>query len=350
MDRLQSMRVFAKVCELRSFSGAARALDLSPAVVTRLVADLEEHLGARLLNRTTRRLALTQTGENYLARVQDVLERILEAEQVASDATSEPVGRLHIAATPSFVVNQLAKHLPRFRARHPQVTLDISARGNLDAPDEDHDLTILLEGFRPLSGEFVARLLAHSEVVLCAAPSYLQRRGTPQRPEDLGSHEGLVVDLPGVPKQWKLRSTCSMHAIGAAHLDDDNVQEVPVMNAALTSSHPDTLHAAAVAGMGIVALPSFIIDDALRSGKLVRVLHEWSLITYGVYVAMPSRRYLPQRTRAFVDFLIETFGGVAQDPWLRDAGCPTAQAARAQQATQEALQAMAQQDDLTHSA
>ncbi|MBT9455706.1 MAG: LysR family transcriptional regulator [Burkholderiaceae bacterium] len=326
MDRLQSMRVFAKVAELRSFSGAARALDLSPAVVTRLVADLEEHLGARLLNRTTRRLALTQTGELYLVRVQDVLERIEEAEQVAGDATTTPSGRLHIAASSSFVVNQLAKHLPRFRERYPQVTLDISAIRNPDAPDDDHDLTILLEGFRPLSGDFVARLLAQSEVVLCAAPSYLKRRGTPLVAEDLGEHDGLVVDLPDVPKQWKLRRNCASHAIGAAHLDDGDMQEVPMMQAVLTSSHPDTLMASAVGGLGIVALPSFIIEDAVRSGKLVRVLHEWSLVTYSVYAALPSRRYLPQRTRAFLDFLVETFGGLAQDPWLIAAGCPTAMA------------------------
>src|SRR5512147_1522923 len=126
MDRLHSMRTFARVIDAGSFAGAARELNLSPAVVTRLVADLEEHLGARLINRTTRRLALTDIGELYLERVRQILTEVEEAEALASAATSEPRGHLRVLAPPAFAVHQIAKHLPQFRKLYPRVTLELA--------------------------------------------------------------------------------------------------------------------------------------------------------------------------------------------------------------------------------
>src|SRR6218665_665908 len=165
MDRLHSMRVFARVVEEGSFAGAAREMNLSAAVVTRLVADLEDHLGARLLNRTTRRLALTDTGELYLDRVRQILTEVDEAEALASAATSEPRGHLRVLAPPAFAVHQIAKHLPKFRSMYPRVTLELASPGPVDTVDENYDVTITQVGREPLDGDFVARLLARSEVI-----------------------------------------------------------------------------------------------------------------------------------------------------------------------------------------
>lgn len=319
MDRLLSMRVFAKVVEHGSLAAAARELDLAPAVVTRLVADLEAHLHARLLNRTTRRLALTDVGEAYLERVRQILSEIDEAEALAVAATREPRGELRLLMPPSFAAHQFAKHLPRFRERYPKVTVDLEVRGGAqEAPDEGRDLTLLIVGrHRPLKGDFVARLLARTEVILCATPEYLDRRGRPEHPRQLVEHEALVPVLPNAPREW------SFHR-GPWEADQSGGENVTIMaKGGLATNHIDTLFAAALAGVGVVGLPSFMLEDALLEGVLERVLPAWRLVDYNIYAAMPSRKYLPARTRACLDFLVETFGGEDRDPWLAAAGCAT---------------------------
>jgi DNA-binding transcriptional LysR family regulator len=142
MDQLKAMRVFARVIDEEGFSAAARAMDLAPAVVTRLVADLESHLGARLLNRTTRRIALTEIGEAFLDRTRRILAEIDEAEALASASTTEPRGHLRILVPPALAVHQLAKHLPRFHAQFPQVTVELHSPGPVETLDEAYDLTL----------------------------------------------------------------------------------------------------------------------------------------------------------------------------------------------------------------
>ena len=149
------MRAFVRVIDAGSFAGAAREMNQSPAVVTRLVADLEEHLGARLINRTTRRLALTDIGEAYLERTRAILTEVEEAEALASSATSEPRGHLRVLAPPAFAVHQLAKHLPAFHEQYPKVTIELAAPGPVEGMDEAFDVTILSVARRPLDGDFV---------------------------------------------------------------------------------------------------------------------------------------------------------------------------------------------------
>lgn len=315
MDRLHSMRVFAKVIDEGSFAGAARALNLSPAVVTRLLADLEEHLGARLVNRTTRRLALTETGEAYLESVRHILTTIEEAEAMAGAATALPRGHLRVLCPPAFAAHQLAKHLPRFRARFPQVTIELSVPGLFDTIDESHDVSILIEGVRLLDGSYVARRLARSEIILCAAPEYLEQHGRPDHPNDLDRHEMLVPaylrELTFHTGQWSVREP-----------GGESVSLSPA-RPALSTMHTDTMYAAALAGMGITGLPSFVAEDALMENALERVLPQWHLLVTTLYAAMPTRKHVPARTRAFVDFLVQTFGGEDRDPWLLAAGCET---------------------------
>ena len=305
------MRVFARVIDEGSFAKAARALDLAPAVVTRLVAELEEHLGARLINRTTRRLALTETGEAYLERARQILIGVEEAEALASSATTDPRGHLRVLLPPAFAVHQIAKHLPRFRAAFPRVTLEFSVPGPVETVDENFDVTILMLGRKPLDGDFHAWRLARSEVIMCAAPEYLDRRGRPMHPRELAGHDAIIPTLPNAPRELAFHNASG-----------ETVSIAPPL-AVLNTNHIDTNYAVALAGMGIAGLPSFVVEDALLELALERVMPHWHLLTVTVYAATPTRKHMPARTRAFIDFLVATFGGEDRDPWLAAAGCET---------------------------
>lgn len=313
------MRVFARVIDEGSFARAARALDLAPAVVTRLIAELEEHLGARLINRTTRRIALTDAGETYLAHARRILVEVDEADALAASSTAEPRGHLRVLLPPAFAVHQVAKHLPRFRARYPRVTFEFSVPGPVETVDENFDITILMLGRKQLAGDFVAWRLARSEVILCAAPAYLDRRGRPSHPRELTQHDPIMPTLPNAPRELTFHR-------GAGDAGTERVSIVPPASI-LNTNHIDTNYAVALAGMGITGLPSFVAEDALLENALERVLPQWHLLTVSVYAATPTRKHLPARTRAFIDFLVETFGGEDSDPWLKAAGCETPPAA-----------------------
>jgi DNA-binding transcriptional LysR family regulator len=307
------MRVFARVVDEGSFVAAGRKLDLSAAVVTRLVADLEKHLGARLMNRTTRHLSLTDTGEAYLARIRHLLTELDEVEGLASASNTEPRGHLRVLCTPAFAVHQLAKHLKAFRDRFPLVSIELTVAGPSGTVDDDFDVTILTEGRRPLDGAFVARRLARSEVIICAAPEYLDQRGRPTHPSELAGHEIMV---PSFLREITLQTLAT-----AAKPAETFSMDRPTTG--LSTLHTDTIYAAALAGMGITGLPSFVAADALLESALERVLPQWRLDSMTLYAGMPTRKHIPARTRAFVDFLVETFGGEDRDPWLMAAGCPT---------------------------
>jgi DNA-binding transcriptional LysR family regulator len=311
MDQLRSLRVFVRVIDEGSFAGAARALDLAPAVVTRVVAELEQHLGARLLNRTTRRLALTEIGETYLQSARRVLIAVDEADALAGSASGEVRGVLRVLAPPAFAVHQLVRHLPRFREKYPRVSLELTLPGPVETVDENFDVSILSIGQQTLSGDFVARRLACSDFIACAAPAYLKRRGRPRHPGDLAGHDGVLPATSAVRRELTLYSGSP----GAKE-----VVTIPTPLPALSTNHIDTIYVAAVAGLGIAGLPSFVVAEALRQGMLERVLPQWRGITLSLYAAMPSRKHIPARTRAFVDFLVATFGGEKKDPWLQAAG------------------------------
>ena len=314
MDQLRSLRVFARVIAEGSFAGAARALDMAPAGVTRAVAELEAHLGARLLNRSTRRLALTEIGEAYLERARRILAELDDADALAGASTAQPRGNLRVLAPPAFAVHQLARHLPRFRERYPQLGLELVTPGPVDAADENFDVSILSIAQQPLQGDFVARRLACSAFVVCAAPGYLNRRGRPAHPDDLQQHDGVLPAVAAV------RRELTLYRCAPGDAADETAEEVtlPTSAPALSTGHIEMIFAAAVAGLGIAGLPSFVADEALRDGRLERVLPQWRGLTLTLYAAMPTRQHVPARTRAFVDFLVQTFGGQARDPWLHD--------------------------------
>jgi DNA-binding transcriptional LysR family regulator len=236
MDQLRAMRVFSRVIDAGGFAKAANALDIAPAVATRLVAELEEHLGARLINRTTRRLALTDVGEEYLERVRSILTEVEDAEAVAGIATAEARGRLCVLVPPGFAVHQLAKHLPRFRALHPKVSLELTVMPSVEAPDENHDVTIIVQRARPIEGAFIARRIATAEVVLCATPEYLDQHGRPKHPRDLADHDTLMPIPPSEQRELSFKP-----AWGDGEPESVELKKLPP----LMTTHSDTLYAAA---------------------------------------------------------------------------------------------------------
>ncbi|HEX5684475.1 MAG TPA: LysR family transcriptional regulator [Ideonella sp.] len=318
MDSLRAMRVFARVVDEGSFAGAARALDLAPAVVTRLVAELEEHLGARLMNRTTRRTALTEVGENYLERVRRILADVDEAEALAQASVAEPRGPVRLLMPPAVAVHQLAKHLPRFRAKYPLVSIEIVASGAVETVDDSFDLTVMALR-KPLDGNFIARRLARAEVVTVAAPDYLDRRGRPKHPRELADHDVLIPPLSDLQRGVTFYR---------GRFDEDGAGGGETFHAmpkrgVLSTLNTDTNYAAALAGLGVAGLPSFVVEDALMEHALERVLPAWRLQSATLWVGMPTRQHVPARTRVMMDFLIQIFGGEDRDPWLAAAGCET---------------------------
>lgn len=310
MDQLRALRIYTQVVSQGSFAGAARTLGLAPAVVTRAIAELEQHLGARLLHRNSRGLALTPIGESYLQRATRIVADLDDADTLASSASGTPQGVLRVLCPPAFAVHQLARHLPQFHRAYPHIHLEIATPGPVDAADDNFDVSILSIGQQPLLGDFVVRPLARSAFIICAAPDYLQRRGCPREPNELSGHQGLLPAVSAVRRELTLyRQTPDTGA------DAINRVTLPLETAVLSTTQIDLLYAAALAGLGVAGLPSFVAAQALRDGRLQRVLPQWHGTVLTLYAAMPTRRQVPARTRAFLDFLVATFGGKEEDPW-----------------------------------
>ena len=299
MDRLQSMRVFQQVVDEGSFAAAARKLDLSAAVVTRLIGDLESHIGVRLLQRTTRRLALTDAGEAYLARVRHILNDIDEAHAAAQSHAQEMSGVIRIHTPAIFAVQILAPLVADFAARYPGVVLDIHVDSPLVPPVEDYDLTLLgaSEGF---DANIVARPIASSDGILCAAPEYLQRHGVPQQPEDLAQHRCLRLKLPSSRhRSWRL-----------IHPDDPQREVEIAIEPAMLANHSETLIRAGVEAAGICSVSIDLVASHLNNGTLQRVLSPWITGRNTLYAALPSRKFIPRRTSVFLEFMTDYTRGM----------------------------------------
>jgi DNA-binding transcriptional LysR family regulator len=294
MDRLQSMRVFQAVVDEGGFAAAGRKLDLAPAVVTRLVTDLEQHLGVRLLQRTTRRLSLTDAGQAYLARLRPILSDIEEAQGAAQSHTQEMAGTLRILAPPVAATHMVAPLVAGFRRLHPGVTIEIDVDDSPHPPVHEYDLAVL-NGALQMDADVVVRTIILSQAVFCAAPAYLRRNGTPKQPEDLLRHECLRLRTRGA----RLRP---MTLIDPTRGDETMELDVP---AVLTANHTDTLLRATLEGAGISSQPVDLLAPLLKTGQLKRVLSPWITNRLSMVAALPSRKFMPLRTRAFLDFLVE---------------------------------------------
>lgn len=301
MDRLRAIEVFVTVASRGGFARAAQALDTSPANVSRYINDLEAHLGTRLLNRSSRKLSLTESGEALFERGKTILDDVAEAEAITVSASMQPRGRLRINAPLSFGVLHLAPLWPKFLQRHPEVELDVSLIDRVvDIVEEGFDLAIRIS--RGGSTAQAARKLAVSHNIVCAAPSYLRRRGKPKTPHDLSAHDCIGYTYAASADDWHFTD-----AQGSSH----SVRVPCVMH----TNNGDTARAAALAGRGVIWQPSFLIGPDLRAGRLVPLMPGYQMPDIDVLAIYPSRRHLSAKVRVMIDFLVQAFEGVP--PWDR---------------------------------
>jgi DNA-binding transcriptional LysR family regulator len=297
MDRLAAMQAFVHVVEAGSFVRGAEKLGASTSSTSRLIADLETHLGARLLNRTTRKLSLTETGQAYYERCIQLLADIDEAETVASAAAAAPTGRLKLTCPYNLLAQPIAPALAEFSRQHPQVSFDVTVADRvIDLVDEGFDLAVRIGA--PGSEQLVARRLGATQLVACASPAYLDRRGAPRTPAELAQHSALTYAYVSTPFLWTFSD------------GEGRLHEVRVAGP-LHANSGELLLAAAVAGMGIVFEPDFVVAPHLARGVLTRVLEDFAGPRLDVWAVYPSRRHLSAKVRAFVTFLGEVF---AADP------------------------------------
>lgn len=291
------MRVFERVVDEGGFAAAARALDMSPAAVTRLVGDLEKHLGARLMQRTTRKLALTDAGEVYLLRVRGILHEIDDAEAAVGSSMQELQGTVHILASPLLATYFLAPHIAKWRERYPKVALEISVDPFPQSRVDEFDVTFMAvdEGY---DASVVARPLARTEWILCAAPAYLKRAGTPLKPQDLARHDYLKFP-------WQQGGGSSNRRLRLGPLQGEGEAVEVDMPVVLQSVSFDVLYRAALTGAGITVLSRLLVAPHLASGELVHLLPDWMFGRSTIYAAVPSRKLIPARTRAFLAFVSE---------------------------------------------
>ena len=297
MDRLQAIKIFERVVEEGGFAAAARAMDMSPPVVTRMVAELEQHLGTRLLQRTTRKLALTDAGESYLQRVRAILHEIDDAEAAAS--TRDLRGTIRIVAAPVLATNFLAPMMAAWHAHYPKLMLDVSMDAYAASRVDEFDVTIMVAG-EDFDANIVARPLVQGEAIVVASPDYLERRGIPREPQDLIHHDYLRDSSAPVRLQSGPGRKLRLQSL-RADVPDEEVDAPAVLQSVST----ELLMRAAVDGAGVAVTSRLLAEEHLARGELVHILPGWIFSRYTIYAALPSGRMLPARTRVFLDFLTE---------------------------------------------
>ncbi|MBT3030673.1 MAG: LysR family transcriptional regulator [Candidatus Thiodiazotropha sp. (ex Lucina pensylvanica)] len=294
MDRLECLESFVAVVESGQFSAAAERLGLGKSVISRRVSELEEYLGALLIQRTTRRLSLTEAGRTFYPRAIQLLEDLADAEQSVSSAQHALSGRIRLAAPLSFGLMHLAPALNSFMSKHPGVILDMDFNDSqVDLIQEGVDLALRIGQLE--DSTMVALPLAPIRTILCASPGYLTRYGTPETPEALTGHQCLCYSNLPEPQKWRF-----VDRKGVAH-------SVRVENRMLANNGQIILEAAA-SGHGICISPTFIAYRTILEGRLVPILADYELPTATAYAIYPNRRFIPQRVRILAEYFRELFG------------------------------------------
>jgi DNA-binding transcriptional LysR family regulator len=293
MDRLGAIQVFAQVVESGSFAKAAERLGLSTSATSRHVADLESHLQTRLLNRTTRRVSLTESGRAFYERAVQLLADLEEAEQEAARAAVVPRGTIRLTTSVNFGVRHLAPAIADFLARHAEVRFDVSLSDRLvDLVEEGFDLAVRIG---PVGSEnLVARKLGETRLVPCASPQYLSAHPAPKTPEDLAAHNCFTYEYVTPRNVWRFR-------------DASGAERAVRIAGTLHSNNGDLLAEVAARGAGIVFEPAFIVGPDVRAGRLVPLLQEFTAPPTPIYAVYPSRKHLSAKVRTFVEFLVVRF-------------------------------------------
>lgn len=293
-EHLAHIAVFVRVVELGSFTAAADEMKLSKAVVSKYVGALEERFGARLLNRTTRRLTLTEAGEALYRKSALALADLQDAEEEVAQLAGKPRGHLRLTAPVYFGTRHLVPRLGIFHERYPEITLDLDLSDHLvDLVKERFDLGLRVSD--PKASSLIGRKLAMVEQVLCATPDYLERCGTPESPDDLRAHNCLSYSLDRSPDTWRF--------LGPGR----KWSAVPVKGWFRCNSG-ESLKRILLAGLGIHQFPRFFVGEELADGRLVQVMKDYRPPALALLAVFPSRRNLLPKVRVFVDFLVEQFG------------------------------------------
>ncbi|HKK06924.1 MAG TPA: LysR family transcriptional regulator [Gammaproteobacteria bacterium] len=289
MDRLTAMRVFVHVVEMGSFSAASARLGMSRAAASKYVSQLESQLGGRLLHRTTRHVSTTESGRLYYERCREILHNLEEADGVVSGLSQEPSGTLRVSAPTNFASLHLAPLVARFMRDYPAVKVEMVCTDRyVDLVDEGFDMAVRVSNAP--DSNLIARYLTRCRHVIVASPDYLANHPAPKTPDDLRDHACLLF----------------AHTAGAIWPFAKDGKDYSVkIKEVFKSNNPDLLTEAAIAGMGVTMLPTFNSSDAIRRGELKMLLEDYDLLDLPIYAIYASRRFLPAKTRLFIDYLKE---------------------------------------------
>ncbi|MBS0340238.1 MAG: LysR family transcriptional regulator [Proteobacteria bacterium] len=302
MDKFEEMRVFAAVVDAGSFVKASDALGISKTAASRYVSDLEQRLGVRLMNRTTRRLSLTQEGEVFNTRCREILGSIAESEAEVSTHAERAGGLLKVSVPVSFGLTHIAQLWAGFMAAHPAVSLDVHLADRVvDLVDEGFDVAIRIA--RLPDSSLVSRKLASTRMVLCASAAYLHERGVPEHPAQLSQHDVIGYSLGSMGDQWAFEGPSGPVTVR--------------ISPRLRTNNGNTNVAAAAMGAGIALEPAFLVAAELDAGRLVELMPEYKSIELGIYAVFPSRRFMLPKLRAFIDYLSHALAGAQ---WQRPQG------------------------------
>ena len=291
IDMMKAMQAFVAVVDKGNFVSAAEMLNTSTAAMSRQISGLEAHLGARLLHRTTRRLSLTDAGQEFYSRSQSILSDLAEAESIVGQQVMQPKGTLRISAPLSYGVHELARLLTGFRQRYPELQLDIDLSDRVvDLANEGIDVALRIS--RALSSQLIARKLLDIPMIMCASPAYLKQHGYPQTPEDLTEHDILNYFYLATGDNWSF-----VNADG----DEVHIRVHPKVHA----TNGDVLKTLALADGGIIIQPDFIVEQEIANGTLTALLPEWTMGTFSLYAVYLSRKHLSAKVRAFIDYMAE---------------------------------------------
>ena len=293
MDTLDGLKTVVAVVETNSFTAASDRLGISKALVSKYVGEVEQQLGIRLFNRTTRQLALTDSGRRYYEQAITLLEQFTAMVDNVTGEQTTPRGLLRVSAPVTFGEMKLAPLLPKFIALYPELTIElILTNGAIDMLEEGIDVRLRIGGVD--DSNMIARHLTNFPLVLSASHNYVQQHGLPTTPEQLSEHQCIIDSNFRIGKQWPFISPTGQ------------AQSINVRSALAVNS-PQAVREIAIADGGIAMTPNFIVEDALSDGRLLRVLPEYTTLEFGLFAIYPHRKYVAKKVRCFIDFVLEQF-------------------------------------------
>jgi DNA-binding transcriptional LysR family regulator len=294
MDRFLEMQTFSAVVDAGSFVKAAEVLGLPKAAMSRYVGELETRLGVRLLQRTTRRLSLTEEGQVFYTRCKELLAGVDEAEAEITSRSGAASGLLRINAPVTFGILHLAPLWGQFRTQYPKVSLDVTLADRVvDLVDEGYDVAIRIATLP--SSTLISKRLTSTRLILCASPEYLQKNGTPTQPNELAMHAVISYSYLSTRDEW--------------HFEGPQGSVSVKTQPCIHTNSGDTCRAAALAHQGIILQPGFLVGNDLEMGNLVALMPEFHALELGIYAVYPTRKYVSPKVRALIDFLAAHFGG-----------------------------------------